>query len=768
MYILRILKIAVLIAAAVSICSCDKKPTVRETVKEQSTQKVKTKKKKVKKAKTEQTKTADSNEPQWDKRFLSFDIDTENVVSGGAFSGSVDISAPFKNAFDSSDISVELSVNGVSNGVSMNVPMHYVRGNSDKSTWSFSVIIPKSGSYRYNVSVKASEQSFFSPEFPLKTTKGSGLGIYRLSKKEPSHFYLKGSDNIRGIGVDFPLILIGDAREKALDAVANAGANIIRVKLSAPTSLIIASGPHAGKYNQPLLKNLETLLDSAQKRNLNVIITFAEAADFGVNYANSYFAKSGIAKTPDEFFESQDAAQIYNELVKYIVTRFGSSKAVIMWEPFSGIDALSPEKLDTRSSWLNSATSAIRDSDSAAKRPIMITAATSGELEYLWGGDSCSFLGIDLKGLRDFSQGVWEHAAFFPKRYKKPVGAVSATPAASTPPDPSYSYIRNSMWAGLMTDAPILPLADYRKVAARSAAEEAISEVSAFEKNFKTANAALDPLRLPEKIVQTSTSAAENSTIIYPAFSETYPDKESSNDLAQVGIDLSTGTISSNTVPIVWKDTGTVLVNIENVPTDKNTLDIEIESVPAAANFELICLSNDTEISRTKITAEGSKVLTNENGVPTAAINKKVSIPLAKGENNLVFQLSGTGVSMKVGKLEIPKTGSMRGVTSVKPFAAIDKKTGTIYLWLRRAGAESYTVAKYKLYTRGIPGMRSFEYPIKIEGNPSTNFKVTWWDTRGKKEIASGVVRTDSDGVLKLKTPPFNSDVACVIERESK
>ena len=164
-----------LIAAAVSICSCDKKPTVKETVKEQSVQKVKTKKKKVKKAKTEQAKAADSDEPQWDKRFLSFDIDTENVVSGGTFSGSVDISAPFKNAFDSSDISVELSVNGVSNGVSMNVPMHYVRGNSDKSTWSFSVIIPKSGSYRYNVSVKASGQNFFSPEFPLKTSKGSGL-----------------------------------------------------------------------------------------------------------------------------------------------------------------------------------------------------------------------------------------------------------------------------------------------------------------------------------------------------------------------------------------------------------------------------------------------------------------------------------------------------------------------------------------------------------------------------------------------------------------
>lgn len=116
--------------------------------------------------------------------------------------------------------------------------------------------------------------------------------------------------------------------------------------------------------------------------------------------------------------------------------------------------------------------------------------------------------------------------------------------------------------------------------------------------------------------MQTSTSAAENSTIIYPAFSETYPDKESSNDLAQVGIDLSTGTISSNTVPIVWKDTGTVLVNIENVPTDKNTLDIEIESVPAAANFELICLSNDTEISRTKSLRKAQKFSPMKTGSP--------------------------------------------------------------------------------------------------------------------------------------------------------
>ena len=55
-----------------------------------------------------------------------------------------------------------------------------------------------------------------------------------------------------------------------------------------------------------------------------------------------------------------------------------------------------------------------------------------------------------------------------------------------------------------------------------------------------------------------------------------------------------------------------------------------------------------------------------------------------------------------------------------------------------------------------------------MEDAPSARFKVTWWDTRGKKPIASGVLKTDAESVLKLRTPPFNSDVACVIERESQ
>lgn len=34
---------------------------------------------------------------------------------------------------------------------------------------------------------------------------------------------------------------------------------------------------------------------------MSVIVTFADASDFGASYANSYFAKSGLAKTPTNF-----------------------------------------------------------------------------------------------------------------------------------------------------------------------------------------------------------------------------------------------------------------------------------------------------------------------------------------------------------------------------------------------------------------------------------------------------------------------------------
>lgn len=758
MHLSRILKTTLLLAVILPLAACGKKQEnkIRQPQPQQTRQEApKAKKAKEQKAETAQTAAESESEPD-DKRILSLDVDTEGATSGAAFTGSATIKAPFKNPFDASDISVELVLSGHSNGVAINVPMHYERGNSDKSTWSFSAILPKAGTYNYSVAVKTKNENFSSAERKFKATKGTGLGIYRPSKKEPSHFYKKGAANIRAIGANFPATLTGDTREKALDELAAAGANTLRIKLSAPNSLIVPTGEFAGKYNQPMLKNLETLLDSMQKRGMNAVVSFADTSDFGANYANSYFAKSGLAPKSADFFKNPDAIEAYNSLVKYVVNRFGANKTIAMWEPFSGIDGLDISALDSYTAWLSTATSAIRDSDTTAKRPILLSAATSSELDYLWGGEACAFLGFDLVGLRDFSQGAWEHSNFFTKRYKKPVGALSATPAANAPEDPTSAYIRNAMWAGFMTGSPIVPFADFTKVAARIPSAEAIAEISAFEKHFKTADANLEALRLPEKIVQTSSSADENTTIIYPAFTETFPDREVSNDLAKLSFDLATSETKANSIPDTWKESAVISVALENVPTDKNELVIEAQSV-SDTDFELVVNTEEKEILRTKISADIF-----DTKRPSKDIGK-IRIPLTKGTNEFTIKLEGKNATMKIARLEIPKTGSMRGVSAIKPFAAKDLKSGSIYIWARRAGAESYTVAKYKLYRRTIPKLKSFDYEIQMQDAPQTTFKVSWWDTKNKKMIAEGELTTNDQSVLKLKFPPFQTDIACVI-----
>ena len=161
MHLSRILKTTLLLAVILPLAACGKKQEnkIRQPQPQQTQQEApKAKKAKKQKAETAPTATESESEPD-DKRILSLDVDTEGATSGAAFTGSATIKAPFKNPFDASDISVELVLSGHSNGVAINVPMHYERGNSDKSTWSFSAILPKAGTYNYSVAVKTKTEN---------------------------------------------------------------------------------------------------------------------------------------------------------------------------------------------------------------------------------------------------------------------------------------------------------------------------------------------------------------------------------------------------------------------------------------------------------------------------------------------------------------------------------------------------------------------------------------------------------------------------------
>jgi len=256
----------------------------------------------------------------------------------------------------------------------------------------------------------------------------------------------------------------------------------------------------------------------------------------------------------------------------------------------------------------------------------------------------------------------------------------------------------------------------------------------------------------------------ENIAFAEPAFSETIPSRESSNDIA--GIELSSnGTVVKNTMSALWKKGALISFKIDNVPSPKCVLAFEIVGISKGDSAVISVTRNDDPVSKIQISSEGAKKFETVLGVETAVVNRAVSVPLDRGDQNVVFQiLSDTDAALSVANFKVYGMGSNKGFGSVRVYAAAEKDGTSRYLWFKRAGTDTANFSKYKLYERELPDVRPSDFALDIEGGAGKDFKVTWWDTRENKEIASGVVKCGADSKLKLRTPPFKLDVACAVE----
>ncbi|MFR6033367.1 MAG: hypothetical protein ACLUKN_09465 [Bacilli bacterium] len=51
--------------------------------------------------------------------------------------------------------------------------------------------------------------------------------------------------------------------------------------------------------------------------------------------------------------------------------------------------------------WLSNANVTLRDADTSGT-PILLSAGTSSEMEFIWSGDSCDVLAFDIFDVKDF------------------------------------------------------------------------------------------------------------------------------------------------------------------------------------------------------------------------------------------------------------------------------------------------------------------------------------------------------------------------------
>jgi len=717
----------------------------------------------------EEVKPVEPPKPVQDKHFLTIDINKDGLKTGDVLEGYVDLSVPFENPFNSKDITVEAYINGESNGVSLNAPLYFESGNSEKSKWSLRHVLTKAGDYKLTINVRGKKKNYFSLESEFSVSKGEPSKVFKLSKKSFTHFENAAKQTFRAMGGDFP-IQADFAKQKALlERMSKSGVNTIRICIEAPCAALVpedTESSKAGWINVALFNKLESVMDAASELGIKTVICFASPLSFTEeNYANSYFAKSNIAAEPKKFFSSFEAQQAFNVVLNYCALRFGGRSDLLMWQLIDGIDTFDMENFDARTMWLSNANVTLRDADNAAGHPLMLSAGTSSEMEFLWSGDSCDVLTFDIFDVRDFAMSVHSHNKFFSKKYKKPVGIgkFGYTKNAFVLPEPSNILVHNSIWAAEFTPSPTLPMANFGAGNdIFEASLNAIKGVSAFEKKFNISKADLELLNLREAIVLSAPKPAGNSISVNPAFGKTILERESSNDTAELIMEAD-GTVAKNTLPVVWKKEAMIALRINSLKNDKCVFSFDIVSIPQDDKFDLQISLNDELVKTEKISAEGVKQIREENGVKMAYLNKTVKIPLERGNQNIGVQMiSSAPASMTVANIKVDGVGSNMGLASVKPYGMRDKQTGNAYVWFKRAASDSYSFAKYKLYERNVPELKSFEYSIQMKAD--TSYRVTWWDTRKGEEIAVGVVKSDPSGQLKLRTPPFKFDASCAIE----
>lgn len=756
------------IAIVLGVAACEKQE--KESAEEQAAPVKKIEKTAVEEPKpVVEKKPVEPPAPVQDSHFLSIDINSDNLKAGGLVTGYVDLNVPFENPFDSKDIMVEMYVNGESNGVSENAPFFFEKGDSEKSTWKLMYRLPKAGKYKYTINVRAKNKNYFSLEYDLTVAEGEPSKIFKLDKKIFSHFENKAGDKMRAIGGNFPIQLDLNSQKALLERLSKAGGNAIRICIEAPCTAFVAEdsdSAKAGWINVAVFNKVEELMDAANGLGIKTILCFASPLSFSESaYQLSYFAKSGLAPSPADFFKKLQAQQKFNTLLHYCALRFGCRDDLLMWQIIDGIDDFDIDGLDNRMMWLSNANVTLRDSDTEG-HPIMLSAGTSSELEFIWSGDSCDVLAFNIFDVRDFALSVHSHNKFFSKKYKKPVGVskFGNTADALVLPEPSFILMHNTFWAGLFTPSPLVPLSNLgeRNKAAVDAEFNAIKNVSAFEKAFNLASADLELLNLHDKIILPAPKAEGNSVIVQPAFGDTIVSRESSNDTAELILE-SDGTVVKNTLPRIFQKDAIIAFEVNGISNDKCVLSFEIVSIPQEDKFDIQLTLNDDPLKTEKISAEGIKKVRKEGGKPRAYLNKVVKIPLERGNQKIGLQLVSEGsASMEIANIRLDGTGSNMGIASVKPFAMRDKLNGSTFIWFKRAATDTASFAKYKLYERNIPDLKPFEYSVQMKADKS--YRVTWWDTRGTDKIAVGVIKSDANATLKLRTPPFKYDVACAIE----
>lgn len=264
---------------------------------------------------------------------LSIRAETDTVGVYDKFELTIDAKADFTNPFDPAEIDIAADFTSPS-GRTYHIWGFY-NPSSWNSLWMIRFAPTETGTWKYVVTVADRQGNTRSDARELEVVPSSHHGFLGIAENQRYLTYSDGTP-FYGVGLwyndSYELFNRGNITEAALDDLQRRGANFISFF---PTPLE-TMGTGLGRYDQNRCGRLDQLFERCEARNLHISwnIWFhsylSETVWGGSNarYRNNPYRR--IADSVD-FYASDETWKYQERLYRYIIARWGYSRALFLW-----------------------------------------------------------------------------------------------------------------------------------------------------------------------------------------------------------------------------------------------------------------------------------------------------------------------------------------------------------------------------------------------------------------------------------------------------
>lgn len=326
--------------------------------------------------------------------------------------------------------------------------------------WKIRFAPVKQGKWQYVIKVRNKKGQDLSSLYSF-TCKGSKKGFVRIDPRHSRYFQFDSGEFYYPIGQNLGWAAVKEYREyfKKMSENQENWSRIWLVSWNVGLEWKQMGFFHGlGKYNLENARNLDTILDLAEKYGiyLQLVFDFHGAFSTSVNSEwqnNPYNSRNGgPCSRPEDFFTDPAARNSYKRRIRYIIARWGYSTQVLAWELFNEVNFTDSFNTDRDHQWHKEMSEYIKELDPC--RHLITTSYYNEFNEKTYSLDS-----IDFTQMHNYISPIipsMKAMAVRMKQFRKPYffaefGSHSADGIDDK--DKQGVFMHAGIWAQFMTDS---------------------------------------------------------------------------------------------------------------------------------------------------------------------------------------------------------------------------------------------------------------------------------------------------------------------------